>query len=398
MLLKHFVALSFIFLGSSLAQSNQANPPPETDAGIITEAPAATPSSSASTTATQITTHTINVGAAGHKFTPNDIKADVGDIIEYRFYPDAHWVIRGDYDNPCIPYEYVDTNREGFSSGPEPVKAITDDAPRYRVRVNDTKPIFFYCGATGSCVRYHMMGVVNPSRNQTLDGWLKKADDVDFQLTPGEPFPKESGFKTSATSTMPTSTTSAISESATSSTASDSGNSSYNPNHNGLSGSAIAGIVIGSVAVLGIIIGAIYLCGRRGGFNEAYRKTFSAHNMPGNMHGAPSVTEAEVGSPTSSVPGYWVYKPTSPIASSVGQSHHTSPPLSPLHNLPQDNGNIMPYNEDNLNTNHVPNFSDITPRLLPRPLKEVPYGVAELPGQRLQDPPVELPYPKTPVN
>jgi hypothetical protein len=184
-----------------------------------------------------------------------------------------------------------------------------------------------------------------------LDGWLKKADDVDFQLTPGEPFPKESGFKTSATSTMPTSTTSAISDSATSSTASDSGNSSYNPNNNGLSGSAIAGIVIGSVAVLGIIIGAIYLCGRRGGFNEAYRKTFSAHNMPGNMHGAPSVTEAEVGSPTSSVPGYWVYKPTSPIASSVGQSHHTSPPLSPLHNLPQDNGNIMPYNEDNLNTN-----------------------------------------------
>lgn len=183
-----------------------------------------------------------------------------------------------------------------------------------------------------------------------MDGWLKKADDVDFQLTPGEPFPKESEAKTSTTSTMPTSTTSAISESATSSTAGDSGNSSYNTN-NGLNGSAIAGIVIGSVAVLGIILGAIYLCGRRGGFNEAYRKTFGAHNMPGNMHGAPPITEVEVGSPTSSVPGYWVYKPTSPIASSVGQSHHTSPPLSPLYNFPQDNGNMMPYNEDDLNTN-----------------------------------------------
>lgn len=64
---------------------------------------------------------------AGHKFTPNDIKADVGDILEYRFYPDAHWVIRGDFRYPCIPYEYVDTDRTGFSSGLQPVKAITND-------------------------------------------------------------------------------------------------------------------------------------------------------------------------------------------------------------------------------------------------------------------------------
>lgn len=63
MLPKHFVAISSMFLGSSLAQSNQANPPPETDAVMVPEAPTATPSSSASTTATQITTHTINVGA-----------------------------------------------------------------------------------------------------------------------------------------------------------------------------------------------------------------------------------------------------------------------------------------------------------------------------------------------
>jgi hypothetical protein len=76
----------------------------------------------------KLSTSTNPIQQAGHKFTPNNIKADIGDILEYRFYPDAHWVIRGDFDNPCIPYEYVDTDRTGFSSGPQPVKAITNDA------------------------------------------------------------------------------------------------------------------------------------------------------------------------------------------------------------------------------------------------------------------------------
>jgi hypothetical protein len=72
--------------------------------------------------------------------------------------------------------------------------------------------------------------------------------------------------------------------------------------------------------------------------------------MPGHLRGVPPVTEVDVGSPTSA-PGYWVYKPTSPIPSSIGQSHHTSPPLSPLYNFPQDIRVAMPQTESNLNTN-----------------------------------------------
>ncbi|WZH45810.1 uncharacterized protein QYS62_006878 [Fusarium acuminatum] len=337
MLSKQLLALSSLLVGCWAQEVPTANSPATSTRGDMATSTATT---------TGYTTHTINVGAAGHKFTPNNIKADIGDILEYRFYPDAHWVIRGDFDNPCIPYEYVDTDRTGFSSGPQPVKAITNDAPRFRVRVNDTKPIFFYCGAPGSCVRYHMMGVVNPSKNKTLVDWQKNADNVDFQLTPGEPFPKEQGFPTSTTSAISKSTTSAISKSTTSD---QNNNSPYHPNGNSLSGGAIAGIVIGSVAVLSILIGVIYLCGRRGGFN-AYHKSFGNHGMPGHLRGVPPVTEVDVGSPTSA-PGYWVYKPTSPIPSSIGQSHHTSPPLSPLYNFPQDIRVAMPQTESNLNTN-----------------------------------------------
>ncbi|KAI8657107.1 hypothetical protein NCS56_01316600 [Fusarium sp. Ph1] len=342
MLPKHYLALSSILVGS-WAQKTTETVVPET-----TEAPSSTLEEATTDTATGtgVTTHTINVGAAGHKFTPNDIEADVGDILEYRFYPDAHWVIRGDFGYPCIPYEYVDTDRTGFSSGPQPVKAITNDAPRFRVRVNNTEPIFYYCGAPGSCVKYHMMGVVNPSKNETLDDWLKKANGVDYQLTPGEPFPKEQGFTTSTTSASP--------ESTTSTTPDATGGFSYQPDdENGLSGGAVAGIAIGGAAVLILATGVIYLCSRRGGFDKAYRKNIGNNAMPSYPNEAPPVVEAEVGSPNGAVPGFWVYKPMSPVASSAGQSPRTSPP--------------------------------------PRPPKEELVASAELPGQKLAESVAELP-------
>lgn len=169
---------------------------------------------------------------------------------------------------------------------------------------------------------------------------------MDYQLTPGEPFPKEQGFKTSTTSATP--------ESTTSTTPDATGGSSYQPDDgNGLSGGAVAGIAIGGAAVLILATGMIYLCSRRGGVDEAYRKTLGNNAMPIYPNEAPPVVEAEVGSPNGTVPGFWVYKPMSPIASCSGQSPRTSPP--------------------------------------PRPPKEELVSSAELPGQKLAEPVAELP-------
>ncbi|KAK7448302.1 extracellular serine-rich protein [Colletotrichum acutatum] len=219
-------------------------------------------------------THTIAVGASGFAFSPAKTEANVGDTIEWIFYPDAHSVIRAEFGFPCTPYEYIDIGREGFYSGNQSVKAITNDMPRYRVRVNDTLPIFYYCGAPGSCYKEKMVGVINESQNstQTLDKQLEAALPLTTQILPGEPFPTESD--------------------APKATSGGSNNGAViNNYHHSVSGGQIAGIVIGSLAFL--LVGGllVYLCGRRGGINRAYKRTSTAYQAPPNAPSQPAVTE-----------------------------------------------------------------------------------------------------------
>lgn len=45
---------------------------------------------------------------------------------------------------------------------PNNLSNILSQTARFRVRVNDTGPIFYYCGAPGYCVDWQMVGVINP--------------------------------------------------------------------------------------------------------------------------------------------------------------------------------------------------------------------------------------------
>ncbi|KAF5023643.1 hypothetical protein F66182_4312 [Fusarium sp. NRRL 66182] len=353
--------------------NNAAATASESDSPTSTTDEAATGTSSG-----EATTHTINVGASGHKFTPSEVKAEVGDILEWRFYPSSHWVIRGDYENPCIPYEYVDLDRTGFSSGTEKVEAITDDGPRYRVRVNDTDPIWFYCGAPGSCVRYHMMGVVNPTKNETLDDWQERAKDVDFQLRPGDPWPTEEDFPSA------TADPGASDEESTDDSGSDSDGGGGGKK--GLSTGAIAGIAVGGAAVLLLAGALLYLCGRRGGFDKAYRKGFrSSVGPPG-----PPVTETQYASPNPTVADPWAPAKSPGL---MATSYTQSPPLSPHQSLPygthpgmvSQDGTPMSYYDP-----HPTQYSDhhhygavaASPASSPKPPDQI--APVELPGS--QDP------------
>lgn len=331
----------------------------------LTDAPTATTEESATGTASSAEkTHTINVGASGHKFTPAEVKADVGDIIEWRFYPSNHWVIRGDYDHPCIPYEYVDLDRKGFSSEMQKVQAITDDAPRFRVRVNDTNPFVFYCGAPGSCVKYHMMGIVNPSKNETLDGFLANAKDVDYQLRPGDPWPTEEGFPSPSSTSGPSSDESSD----------DDDSSSNSGGHKkSLSTGAIAGIAVGGAAVLLLAGALLYLCGRRGGFDKAYRKSFRNSAIPP----PPPVVENSIYSPHPSVADPWAaQKSPGLMASHYGQQ---SPPVSPHQSLAYGThpGMVAQDGSHNSYYDYQQPQMGASPATTPKPVEIAP---VELPG------------------
>ena len=143
-----------------------------TPSTLLTAPPTATPSTHAnavSAAPSTIPTHTIAVGATGFTFSPNNLSGiAVGSVIEFNFYPGNHSVVRSAFEFPCIPYENTGPNRVGFFSGFLDTNVYSSDGPKYRVRVNDTDPIFYYCAAPGSCIAHGMIGVINPVRSYSL--------------------------------------------------------------------------------------------------------------------------------------------------------------------------------------------------------------------------------------
>ncbi|KAK2062593.1 extracellular serine-rich protein [Colletotrichum caudatum] len=240
-----------------------------------TSSPAGNPS------VTAAETHTIAVGVSGFSFTPSKVDANVGDTIEWLFYPDGHSVIRAEFGFPCTPYEYVDIGRQGFYSGNTSVKAITNDMPRFRVLVNDTDPIFFYCGAPGSCYKEKMIGVINENSNQTLAKQLEAALTLTTQIIPGEPFPIESD--------SPNPTGSSGNANSTN------GNGLAINYHSGLSGGQVAGVVIGSLVFLLLGGALVYMCGRQSALDRAYRRASNRQEAPPPPHPLqPELTEPPV--------------------------------------------------------------------------------------------------------
>ncbi len=123
---------------------------------------------------------------ADHTFQPDVTQAEVGDYVEFQFYPTNHSVVRAAYKHPCVPLELVETDKVGVFSGFHPVDAILDSPPTWTVRINDTDPIFFYCSAPGSCINYGMVGVINPNASTSLEVQREGAEKSSFMLQPGQ--------------------------------------------------------------------------------------------------------------------------------------------------------------------------------------------------------------------
>lgn len=219
-------------------------------------------------------------------------QANVGDTILFQFYPTNHSVIRAEYGYPCIPYEDTGVDKIGFFSGFKPVDAILNNPPSWSLVINDTNPIFYYCGAPGSCINFQMVGVINPNATTSLVTQKQLAKDSTFMLLPGQPWPDEGDNPFVTTSSAPTASATAPTTSSTlgaSAAGTSEGSSSH---HSSLSSGAIAGIAIGASAVGLAAAVLLYLCGRQSRRQQPLTKLddrpgtghATIHQVPFNPH------------------------------------------------------------------------------------------------------------------
>ncbi|TAQ90223.1 hypothetical protein B7494_g1491 [Chlorociboria aeruginascens] len=117
----------------------------------------------------------IAVGQDGLKFIPESVTAEVGDTLEFRFYPGDHSVVSSTFDEPCVP------NSPAFFSGyvpGDPSGSVT-----FVTTVNTTDPIWFYCSLRKHC-ELGMVGVINPPCDEALAAYKSKAASVAVASAP----------------------------------------------------------------------------------------------------------------------------------------------------------------------------------------------------------------------
>lgn len=98
------------------------------------------------------------------RFFPDDLRVEVGELVQFHFYPQNHSIAQSTFANPCTPIPAGNASTAGFFSGFMPVKLTDNFMPTFTIQVNQTGPIWYYC-ATGPHCQRGMVGVINAPTN-----------------------------------------------------------------------------------------------------------------------------------------------------------------------------------------------------------------------------------------
>ncbi|KAF1980079.1 hypothetical protein BU23DRAFT_443963 [Bimuria novae-zelandiae CBS 107.79] len=140
-----------------------------------------------------VATHVIQVGGPNGSltFSPDNVKAAVGDLVQFQFHPKNHSVVQSTFDQPCVPIQNVMPNMTtAFFSGFMPTNAslrATSQVLTYTIRVMDTKPVWFYCSQAKHC-QGGMVGAINAAEtgNKTMSAFKALAASATENLSPGQ--------------------------------------------------------------------------------------------------------------------------------------------------------------------------------------------------------------------
>ncbi|POS69574.1 hypothetical protein DHEL01_v212033 [Diaporthe helianthi] len=123
-------------------------------------------------------------------FDPTNTTADVGDVLEFHFKAHNRSIVRGDYDRPCEPAAAPEAFYSGFFvQDNTDTENVSPNSTVFRVTVNDTEPIVYYCSQNGPgfgnhCKDHGMAGVVNEPDLSRLQEYRDSAASVNTSVTP----------------------------------------------------------------------------------------------------------------------------------------------------------------------------------------------------------------------
>jgi plastocyanin len=84
-------------------------------------------------------------------FTPAEVSAKPGDILQFQFSQINHTVTQSSFSAPCQPIQASDPTAAGIHSGFVPVTANAPTVMTFDVPINDTEPMFIYCAQGPHC-------------------------------------------------------------------------------------------------------------------------------------------------------------------------------------------------------------------------------------------------------
>lgn len=136
-------------------------------------------------------THEVAVGGEqGLSYFPQEVAAQVGDMIIFTFYSQNHTVTQSTFDSPCSAMEGgMDS---GFMANPD---NSIDPPPQVAMQVMTTDPIWMYC-AQGNHCGSGMAFSINPNEEKThaqfqANAIAQNGDGADTAITGGEGVPPE---------------------------------------------------------------------------------------------------------------------------------------------------------------------------------------------------------------
>jgi plastocyanin len=107
-------------------------------------------------------THSVSAGLGGLKFEPDNVVAQIGDIVQWDFLPLNHSVAQSNFANPCEPL----ADGSGFFSGFNFPTEEGKNPDVFQIVVTSDQPTWYYCPQTvGNHCRKYTHSCLKPSED-----------------------------------------------------------------------------------------------------------------------------------------------------------------------------------------------------------------------------------------